>query len=55
MDHKRKADFILKKWKKGFSQNSQKTEKKEKRLVINIVELKKSPSYSYLHAAKFTE
>lgn len=29
--------------------------KKEKGFVINTVELKKSPSYSYLHTAKFTE
>lgn len=29
--------------------------KKQKGFVINIEELKKSPSYSYLYAAKFTE
>lgn len=55
MDQKRKTDIIFKKWKKGFISKFSENWKKEKGFVINIVELKKSPSYSYLHAAIFTE
>lgn len=50
----KKSWFYFEKMEKWFLSKFSENWKKEKGFVINIVELKKSPSYSYLHAAKFT-